>query len=171
LLLGKEVLPVLVLALKLIVGAFYGGLLLLQLADLLLKHFRLIALLQSASDGTLSVLQSLASLFVILWVRSVVIVATSVDDCLLQILLLLLRDELSVLKTRRLLILLSMLFGVMVLNCCRSFDYGCIVFLGYLILLHLFLRHLLVFAAAALVGDLLEGVVEDDSLRGRVRVV
>lgn len=174
LLLGKEILPVLVLTFKLVISAFNGSLLLLQLANLLLKHFHLVTLLQSASDSTLTVLQSLASLFIDGWVCSVVIGATSVDDCLLHVLLLLLRQELGVLKTSGLLILLSMLLCVLVLTCILL-DYclgvWCIKLLCDFVLLHFFLRNLLVFATATLVGDLLEGVIEDDGLRCRICVV
>ena len=45
LLLGKQVLPVLILALELFVGALDGGLLLLKLADLLFEHLHLVTLL------------------------------------------------------------------------------------------------------------------------------
>ena len=44
-LLGEEIFPVLVLALELFIGAFHGGFLLFKLADLLFKHFHLVALL------------------------------------------------------------------------------------------------------------------------------
>ena len=45
LLLGKQVLPVLILALALLAGALDGGLLLVKLPDLLFEHLRLVTLL------------------------------------------------------------------------------------------------------------------------------
>lgn len=89
LLLSKQVLPVLVLALELLVCALEGGLLFLQLADLFLKNLHFLALLQTASHGRLTVLKSFSCLLVGAGVIGVVEVATAVDNLLLQVLLLL----------------------------------------------------------------------------------
>ena len=58
LLLGKQVLPVLVLTLELLVCALHGSLLLLQLANNFLEAFKLLALFHSASHCTLAILEA-----------------------------------------------------------------------------------------------------------------
>ena len=58
LLFGKQVFPVLVLALELVISALNGSLLLLKLPDFFLKDFHFLSLLHPASDSTFPVLQS-----------------------------------------------------------------------------------------------------------------
>ena len=165
-LLGEEIFPVLVLALELFIGTFHGGFLLLKLANLLFKHLHLVALLEPTADGTLAVLQPLASLLVILRIRGIIVGAATVDDCLLQVLLLLLGQRIvSSLKTGR---MITFLARLLLLRVAGLLFFGLLgrgrQFLGYFVLLLLFLGHLFIFAAAALRGNLLEGVVENDSL-------
>jgi len=89
-LLGEEILPVLVLTFKLLVGALDGGFLLLQLADLLLKDFHLLALLHSAPDCAFSILEALSCLLVSVGVLGIVVGAAPVHNRLLEVLLFLL---------------------------------------------------------------------------------
>ena len=96
---------------------------------------------------------------------------------MLKVLLLLLGElSLSVLEARRLLTLLRVLFSVVGLHNwgnvfrLRLFHIG--ELLGYLVLLDFLFGHLFILTAAALmVRDLLEGVIEDDRLRRGVPVV
>lgn len=113
LLLREQILPVLILALELIVGTFNGSLLFLQLANLLLEHLHLVSFLQSAAYCALTVLQSLASFFVLTWILGVIVGATSVSDGLLEVLLLLLGQRvLCLVKTSGLFALLGVLLRV-----------------------------------------------------------
>lgn len=86
LLLGEKVLPVLVLTDELLVGALNSRFLLLKLANFLLKHLHLVSLLQTASDGTLTILKSLARLFVLHGIIGVIIGAATIDNGLLHVL-------------------------------------------------------------------------------------
>ena len=171
-LLGEEIFPVLVLALELFIGAFYGGFLLLQLAHLLFEYLHLVALLKPAANGTLAVLQPLARLLVVFRILSVIVGATTVNNCLLHILLLLLGQRIvSSLKTGRVIAFLTRLF---LLSVAYLLFQGLLgrgsQFLGNFGLLLFLLCHLFIFTTAALRGNLLEGVVEDDSLGRRISV-
>lgn len=94
LLLGKEILPVLILAFKLVISAINSGFLLLKRANLFLKNFNFLSLLNAASNGTLTVLESLSGFLVCLRVLFVVVSTTSVDYCLFDVLLLFLGEAL-----------------------------------------------------------------------------
>ena len=172
LLLGKEVLPVLVLADQLLVSALHRSLLLLELAHLLFQHLHLIPLLETASDGTLSILQSLARLFVGRRIVCVVIGAAAIDNGLVHVLSLLLGENgLRVLEACRVLALplsqhrgvvdknlLASLLLLLLLNCFGKL-------LGHFILLHLLFGHLLIFAPTALRSNhLSERVILNDCL-------
>ena len=85
---GKEVFPVFILTLKLIIRGFDGGLLLHQFTHLIFEDLHLSTLLLSASHSALSVLESLSGLLILVGILTVVIIAASIDDLLLQILLL-----------------------------------------------------------------------------------
>ena len=179
LLLGKQVLPVLVLAEQLLVRALHSGLLLLKLAHLLLEHLHLIPLLEPASDGALSILQSLARLFVGRGIISVVVGAAAIDNGLVHVFPLLLGQHgLRVLEAGRVLALplcqnrrtvvqnyssqlATSLLLLLLLNCLGKF-------LGHFILVHLFFGHLLIFAPTALRSNNFgERVVQNDRLGRR----
>ena len=170
--LGEEIFPVLVLALELFIGAFYGSFLLFQLAHLLFEYLHLVALLKPAANGTLAVLQPLARLLVVFRILSVIVGATTVNNCLLHILLLLLGQRIvSSLKTGRVIAFLTRLF---LLSVAHLLFQGLLgrgsQFLGNFGLLLFLLCHLFIFTTAALRGNLLEGVVEGDSLGRRISV-
>jgi hypothetical protein len=90
LLFSKEVFPVLVLSLKLLIGTLNCGLLLVEFSDLLLKDVNLLLLLLAASDGTLPVLESLTGLLVLIWIFLIGEDSCLILNLLLNILLLLL---------------------------------------------------------------------------------
>ena len=88
LLLGKEVLPVLILALELFVSAIDSGLFLLQSTNLFLKNLNFQPLLHATSSSTFTVLKSLSSFLIGSRVLLVVICSASINYRLFDILLL-----------------------------------------------------------------------------------
>ena len=115
-------------------------------------------------------MQPLARLLVALRILSVIVCATTVHNRLLHILLFLLGQLIvSSLKTGRVIAFLTRLFLLSVAH--LPFQ-GLLVrgrqFLRNFVLLFLLLCHLFIFTTAALRGNLLEGVVKDDSLGCRV---
>lgn len=85
--LREEVLPVLVLTLKLVVSTLNGGFLALKLSDLLLKFLHLLSLLHTTTDSRFSVLKAFSCLFVLIGLLGVVLkLSLPVLDLLLHVL-------------------------------------------------------------------------------------
>jgi hypothetical protein len=92
LLFSKELLPVSVLPLELLIGALHCGLLLGHFSQLVLQKCDLLLLLLATADCTLSILESLASLFVLGWIFGIGKGALLVRNLLLYVLTLLLGE-------------------------------------------------------------------------------